>query len=115
MINVLFLISASILMLYNLLYVIYKFYKWPALEELCTKYPRLRKMGFLYVFLLISFFAGYTAITVLWTIKDSHQVSETSIIAQILFWGAVFVKISNNNLFLFFNPLSMIKCTRFLI
>lgn len=102
MINVLFLISASMLMLYNLLYVIYKFYKWPALEELCTKYPRLRKMGFLYVFLLISFFAGYTAITVLWTIKDSHQVSETSIIAQILFWGAVFVKISNNNLFLFF-------------
>lgn len=102
MINFLFLISGSVLMLFNLIYVIYKFHTWPVLEELCTKYPRLKKMGFLYVFLLMSFFVGYTAITVLWTMKGYYQANEASIIAQILFWGAVFVKISNDSLFLLF-------------
>lgn len=102
MINFLFLICGSLLMLFNLLYIIYKFHTWPALEELRAKYPQLKKMGFLYLFLLISFFAGYITITVLWSANGYSQSRDAGIIAQILFWGAVFVKISNDNLFLLF-------------
>lgn len=105
MINLLFFIGGSGLMLFNILYVVHRFRTWASFGELRRKYPRLNRMSLLYIMLLLCFFAGYVAITVLWIIDGYYQSKEAGIIAQILFWGAVFVKISNDNLFLLFQSL----------
>lgn len=100
MINLLFLVSASILMAFNLVYVIRKFRNWNAFAELSAKHPRMRKMGLLYLALLMGFSVGYAALTVIWILNQRYNLANADIIVQILFWGAVFVKISNDNLFL---------------
>lgn len=102
MINHLFLICGNVIMLFNLVSIIQKFHTWTGFKEFHMKYPRFKIINMLYGFLVAIFLVGYTALNLLWA-RDAHfKSNQVSIIAQLLFWGAVFVSISNFNLFLLF-------------
>lgn len=98
MINFLFLIAACVLMFFNLVYAVSKLHRLFVLGEAGEVSPRLQKMGKFYTILLLGFFAGYVAITVLWISRNLLHSANAAIVVQILFWGAVFVRISNYNL-----------------
>ena len=102
MFNILVLICATMLMLFDLFHFMHRFHTWTSAVDLFEKHFRLKRMGFFYSVLLLMFFMGYLTITVLFVWNGQIQSKEVGIVSQILFWGSVFVAISNHNLFLLF-------------
>ena len=102
MFNILVLVCAAVLMFVDLYIFMHRFHKWTSAGELFEKYRRLKRMGFFYSCLLLLFLIGYLTITVLFVWNGQIQSKEVGIVTQLLFWGAVFVAISNHNLFLLF-------------
>ena len=103
MIRILFLVAACMLMLFNILYFLQRSLEWSGRDELFTKHPRMRNMVYFYYILLLCFLAGYLFITIHWSLTGQYRLKENGILTQILFWGAAFVMISNQNLFVMLN------------
>ena len=64
MFNILVLICAAMLMLFDLFHFMHRFHTWTSAVDLFEKHFRLKRMGFFYSVLLLMFFMGYLTITV---------------------------------------------------
>lgn len=91
-IHILFEVLATILMIINVLYVIRVFFILKNSKNSDNlKKKNLNIVGDLYIALLILFVVGYVCISLNNNGENSIQLN---IMAQIMFWGAVFVFIS---------------------
>ena len=90
--HILFEVLATILMIINVLYVIRVFFILKNSKNSDNlKKKNLNIVGDLYIALLILFVVGYVCISLNNNGENSIQLN---IMAQIMFWGAVFVFIS---------------------
>lgn len=109
MVNLIFLILASIIMLANVLVSVYGFYSWVLKKNDIRSVIKLKRVGLLYIVLLIGLLIGYVFMTAAWTTCFNFDSQAEVIISQILFWCAIFASVSVCNILLVFKTVQYDK------